>query len=245
MKKTISLAVVMGLGAFGGTTLISSDASAQEWNVCYALTSNTFPNNINVPLEVYRLDIKFHSKLTTKQEQRKFGHPIQLVYDVQGKHVGPCFPGGSFVRPAEGTIHAISPWQDFGARMGLTSLSTTWGTSHLSAPLDASGNASTIDTDLLCRDVEISCKAGVGTPVGCMPDCDGVTGVTTFPPIEWFCAGESKTGYHFTFKLVKVDPLQHPQCSRFENGPLTNPLDDDFFVPEADPAAPATGLRPQ
>jgi hypothetical protein len=119
--------------------MLSGDSAAQGTGattpdilVCYQLS--TFPN------ERYKLDIKFHSRLSDPLEERNFGHRRQFVYDVQGKHVGTC--GGSTVRPAAGTLHSTVPvGTPLQARLGLESFNTT-------------------GVPNFCRDVEVSCKAG-------------------------------------------------------------------------------------
>jgi hypothetical protein len=100
--------------------------------ICYQLS--TFPN------ERYKLDIKFHSRLTEPMEERNFRHPKQFVFSIHGKHVGTC--GGSTVRPVVGTLHSTVPTgKPLEARLGLESFNTT-------------------DVPNSCRDVEVSCKAG-------------------------------------------------------------------------------------
>lgn len=95
--------------------------------------------------EVYKLNIKPHSRLSERQEERNFDHPRQFAFSVHGKHVGTC--GFGTVRPVVGTLISIVPvGQAGGARLGIESFNTT-------------------GVPNFCRDVEISCKsADAGFP---------------------------------------------------------------------------------
>jgi len=122
-------------GAFAG-----ADASAQSGDrrstptrdilVCYQF--DTFN-------EVYKLNIKPHSRLSERREERNFDHPRQFAFSVHGKHVGTC--GFGTVRPVVGTLVSVLPVGRSGeARMGIESFNTTGVPNS-------------------CRDVEISCKS--------------------------------------------------------------------------------------
>jgi hypothetical protein len=127
-------------------TIASGDASAQsgdrrviptrDFLACYRFDSFD---------EVYKLNIKPHSRLSESREEREFDHPRQFVFSVHGKHVGTC--GFGTVRPVVGTLITTLPvGRPGGARLGLESLSTT-------------------GVPNFCRDFEISCKsAGRGFP---------------------------------------------------------------------------------
>jgi hypothetical protein len=132
------MAQLVGVIMLSGASIAQQvDADEQEAAkslrpICYQLS--TFPN------ERYKLDIKFHSRLTEPLEERNFRHPKQFVFSVHGKHVGTC--GGSTVRPAAGTLLSMVPiGKPLEARLGLESFNTT-------------------DVPNSCRDVEVSCKAG-------------------------------------------------------------------------------------
>jgi hypothetical protein len=64
-------------------------------------------------INIIRLDVKFHSFLTTSKEKRKFGHPVQKAYSAHGKVVQPDVVNV----PVTGTVDVA---QGVGARMGLT-----------------------------------------------------------------------------------------------------------------------------
>lgn len=195
MKKVISLITAVTV-----LMLIAEEVLAQNTVlVCYRWQNILVhaPGGVCIPIpfnEVYKLNIKKHSSLSTTAEVQQFGHPSQFVYSVHGKHVGVCgritLPPGEpkpTVRTVVGTlvttVKGTRPSQDAGqARMGLETYSTTgcpeW-----------------------CRDVEISCKS----------TGDG------FPPASWHCYGMNKWGNEFEFDLVKVS---EKDCCSFEDGEL-------------------------
>jgi hypothetical protein len=89
--------------------------------------------------EVYKLNIKPHSKLSERKEEREFDHSRQFAFSVHGKHVGTC--GFGTVRPVAGTLISTVPVGTAGgARLGLVSFNTT-------------------GVPNFCRDVEVSCKS--------------------------------------------------------------------------------------
>jgi hypothetical protein len=65
-------------------------------------------------VNIIRLDVKFHSLLTTREEKQKFDHPIQKAYSAHEKAVAP-FAG--VTAAVTGTVDVA---QGVGARMGLT-----------------------------------------------------------------------------------------------------------------------------
>ncbi len=198
MKKVISLMIAVAV-----LMLVAGEVLAQNTVlVCYRwqnITVNALPGGICTPIqfnEVYKLNIKKHSSLSTTAEEHAFGHPKQVVYSVHGKHVGVCgrlpepLPPtvrtvvGTLVTTVKGTRPSTTEGQ---ARMGLETYSTTgcpeW-----------------------CRDVEISCKS----------TGDG------FPPASWHCYGMNKWGNEFEFDLVKVSETVDKDCCSFEDGgPVT------------------------
>lgn len=106
------------------------DRPVRDILVCYRF--DTFD-------EVYKLNIKPHSRLSEREEEKRFDHPRQFAFSVHGKHVGTC--GFGTVRPVVGTLISTLPvGQPGGSRMGIESFNTT-------------------GLPNFCRDVEISCKS--------------------------------------------------------------------------------------
>jgi hypothetical protein len=117
---------------------------AQRVLACYQW--DIFPN------ERYKLDIRFHSPLSEKAEEERFGRPPQAAFSVHGKHVGVCgkeaqpdpFGATSTVRPVVGTLISVLPLGKLGgARLGLEAFDTT-GVVGSPIPIN------------WCKDVEIS-----------------------------------------------------------------------------------------
>jgi hypothetical protein len=117
---------------------------AQRALACYQW--DIFPN------ERYKLDIRFHSPLSEKAEEERFGRPPQAAFSVHGKHVGVCgkeaqpdpFGATSTVRPVVGTLISVLPLGKLGgARLGLEAFDTT-GVVGSPIPIN------------WCKDVEIS-----------------------------------------------------------------------------------------
>jgi hypothetical protein len=96
-KRALSAAVVVAmLSAASGQALAAS--------VCYeAVGFDAF----------LRLDVRFHSVLTTARERLEFGHPIQIAHSAHGKIV--------FSELVLETIHGtVTVAQGVGARSGFT-----------------------------------------------------------------------------------------------------------------------------
>jgi hypothetical protein len=127
------LALALGLGVPGGEATaqnrdlpLTSAPPAQRALACYQW--DIFPN------ERYKLDIRFHSPLSEKAEEERFGRPPQAAFSVHGKHVGVCgkeaqpdpFGATSTVRPVVGTLISVLPLGKLGgARLGLEAFDTT------------------------------------------------------------------------------------------------------------------------
>jgi hypothetical protein len=105
-KNTLVAGLALSLlGATSGQALAERSAeTSHSESVCY----DFFDVNI------IRLDVKFHSLLTTREEKQKFDHPIQKAYSAHGKAVAP-FAG--VTAAVTGTVDVA---QGVGARMGLT-----------------------------------------------------------------------------------------------------------------------------
>jgi hypothetical protein len=181
------------------------------------------------PEERFKLDILFHSKLSEREEQDRFGHPAQDVFSVHGKHVGVCgkktqpdqFKAISTVRPVVGTLISVEPLgTPGGARLGLETFATT----------GLVGAAAGTITRNWCKDVEISCKA-----------LDN-----GFPPKRWLCFSQNKFPVeHRQSFLTLVNEANDPLCSQFEDGvfPQGRP-DTNCFVPPFDPTPPQGSVAP-
>jgi hypothetical protein len=103
MRKN-ALVAGLALALLGATSGQALAERSHSESVCY----DFFGFNI------IRLDVKFHSFLTTHKEKRKFGHPIQKAYSAHGKAVEPNLP---LTVAVTGTVDVA---QGVGARMGLT-----------------------------------------------------------------------------------------------------------------------------
>jgi hypothetical protein len=130
-----ALLIAGGIAATGASAQSAADKSEKDHGrrdilVCYQW---------DIFDEVYKLNIKPHSKLSEKKEEERFEHPRQFAFSIHGKHVGTC--GFGSVRPVVGTLISTVPFgQAGGARLGLETFSTT-------------------GVPNFCRDVEISCKS--------------------------------------------------------------------------------------
>lgn len=82
-------------------------------SVCYEKTPS-----VGVPADVFRIDVKYHSTLTTRREHREFGdaHPRQTTYSAQGKSVYDDLGVGYILGTLDGSITVA---KGSGARMGL------------------------------------------------------------------------------------------------------------------------------
>lgn len=129
MWKYLRLAALAAVPVVTVSVAVPSYAQS----VCYQLIP--FQN------ERYRLDIRFHSRLTTTIEEREFDHPLQFVYSVHGKHVGTC--GFGSVRTVAGTLIGVRTDPPGGHRLGLVSHNST-------------------GVPLFCKDVEVSCISTTG-----------------------------------------------------------------------------------
>lgn len=98
MKKSVLWGAVAAIGLLGAT---SGQALAKS--VCYQFGSAN---------DFVRLDVKFHSFLTTLRERRKFDTSLQSTYSVHGS-----FNIGPETLPLEGTI-TVGP--GVGAQLALT-----------------------------------------------------------------------------------------------------------------------------
>ena len=125
-------------GAIAGTDASAQNASDEfekdhgrrDILVCYQLDAFN---------EVYKLNIKPHSKLSEMKEEERFDHPRQFAFSVHGKHVNTCEFGSA--KPVVGTLISTFPLgEGGGAKLGLETFSTT-------------------GLPNFCRDVEISCES--------------------------------------------------------------------------------------
>jgi hypothetical protein len=137
MQKIVCLmvlAVPLLIAAEGSAADLESQSKRRTGGLtCYQWT--IFPH------ERFKLDIRPHSPLSDREEEKKFDHPKQFAFSVHGKVVGDC--GGDTVRPVVGTlISAVPVGQPFQARLGLENFNTTGG-----------------PDEQFCKDVEMSCKA--------------------------------------------------------------------------------------
>ncbi len=115
MKKPNSFcSVVAVITMMIAIIMPSSNASATDDNlVCYrpSIVSDTTR---------FKLNIKRHSPLSEKKEERKFGHAKQTAFSVHGKTVGGC--GGFTIQPTDGTVITGKPTKNttgqIGAHMG-------------------------------------------------------------------------------------------------------------------------------
>lgn len=107
----------------------SSQVSAKS--VCYE-------NSVTNGTAFLRLDVGYHSKLTTRHESKKFGdgHPVQKTYSVQGSSVED-FIDVSVIGTVDGTVVVA---KGNGARMGITnhhfSIITGYGQSNFACISD-------------------------------------------------------------------------------------------------------------
>jgi hypothetical protein len=126
------LPLLLFAGVIAGTDVLAQSETRERRDilVCYQL---------DIFDEVYKLNVKPHSRLSEMKEEERFDHPRQFAFSVFGKHLGTC--GFGTVRPVVGTLISTLPvGQAGGARLGIESFNTT-------------------DVPNSCRDVEISCKS--------------------------------------------------------------------------------------
>ena len=144
-KRVKGLIASLTVAVFG-FSILAVEASAVQLlqSACYQWSA--FPN------ERLRLDVKFHSRLTTFKEKKLFGHPVQTAYSVHGKHVGPC--GFNTMVASTGTIVSTP---DAGQHLGLDS--------HASR-----GDGNFFGNDF-CRSITFDCTTDEDSPIPNLWSC--------------------------------------------------------------------------
>ena len=89
------------------------DRGGRKQLVCYAW--DIFPN------ERFKLNVREHSPLSERKEEKDFGHARQTAFSVHGKQVGTC--GGDSMVVVDGTVITAKPTRhttgQIGAHMGI------------------------------------------------------------------------------------------------------------------------------
>jgi hypothetical protein len=110
MKKCIYSTVLVMVALFAGMAMLPHEALADKTStqlVCYIAEGF---------IDVLKLNIKFHSDLSTRKEEQKFGHPEQDAFSVHGKDVDAC--GFDTLANLEGTV-VVATEPDVGSHLGL------------------------------------------------------------------------------------------------------------------------------
>jgi hypothetical protein len=111
LAATLVLAGIAMLPTVSATG--EDDKDREDTLVCY--TWDIFPNS---PL---KLNVKKHSPLSERKEEREFGHAKQTAFSVHGKGVSPC--GGDSMAALDGTVITAQPTSQttgqYGAHMGV------------------------------------------------------------------------------------------------------------------------------
>lgn len=185
---------------FCGVTIAHDRAYASEsrWDVhqnshhvnddelaCYRL-GEPFEN------ERLKINVKPHSRLTEKEEERRFGHPKQVAFSVHGKEVGGCGP--NTILASTGTVIVAESKRGVDRGSG----------SHMGLEAHASR---VVDVEEVCRSVTFECTSNEPSPT---PD--------TWLCVVRNDFGIFKG----TLTLTKVDESQDPRCSLFEDGGTDN-----------------------
>ena len=189
MGNRISIQMIGVVVAFSGiaTPFTSTADDRDDRLVCYLW--DIFPD------ERYKLNVKLHSALSERKEEKKFGHASQTAYSVHGKEVGGC--GGDTMFTTTGTVVTAKPSKHsdsgkptpVGAHMGLEV--------HISR-----GDGYLFGKDF-CRSIEVDCTS------------DEISAT----PKKWTCESRNEFDvYHGISTLVKVDEKKDPRCSIFEEG---------------------------
>lgn len=109
-KSIFVLAATLVLAGIAMLPTVSADEDDRDKGdtlVCY--TWSRFPN------ERFKLNIKRHSPLSEREEEKRFDHPQQTAYSVHGKEIGGC--GFNTMLATTGTVVTA---EREGAHIGLT-----------------------------------------------------------------------------------------------------------------------------
>ena len=186
----VAVFVIIGLIGFRSNIVGASDFNflKHDQTVCYKASFT--------PSDQYlRLNVKKHSRLTTRKEVKESHHPIQTTYTAIGKYIrsGGVLRDTALMHSAEGSVVVGNGG---GARLAFT---VKFGLNQKSP----------VVWHLECGTPESSPTPKLWS------GCTGLS-LSKVPPEE----GSGITPIR-VFRFLRVDPLEHKLCGFFEGMPGT------------------------
>jgi hypothetical protein len=214
MHKLFGCAALIAAGALGA---MCAGGEAHAADVCYKWVQGDAAAPIFPDVRL-RLDVRPHSRLSTREELKNFGHPLQVAHSVHGKCVncckepdeGPGTFGGGVGQVSDADMEALTGTVITAAEVTAAGAALT-AEAHMGLEVHASRGLGFREDPDFCRSIEIDCTAELD-----VDDQDASV------PAEWDkCEARNEFDIYLgVFQLERVDPATDELCSVFVDGPI-------------------------